>query len=103
MFGIAIAMCCASCKFKEMRNQYRYCTKGGKIPRPTFVCHQWEMADVYQKIGGKADGRIKSREYLAFALDKLTEGHTENARRMSLNDIREEFLKDGGRIYSIDD
>lgn len=103
-YGIPITVCCASCKFKELRNQYRYCGKGGKIPRPSFVCNQWQMDESYHN-AGRGGGKIKTKSYLSFALDKLTNGYTENAarKRVSVNQIREEFLKNGGRIYSIED
>lgn len=100
-FGIGICECCASCKHRQLDNRTRICLAGeGAVPS-NYVCGQWEMSDSYVNVG-KGGGRIKKREYLLYAVDRLMEDNSAavaaiaNGRqhtRVTLAEIRNDFMK----------
>lgn len=98
--GIPIKKCCASCEHKRFDNKNRICLLGEGMVPPSYVCKRWRMSSNLLNVG-KGDGRIKKREYLMYALNRLMEEDVsaEDAatakqmyRKATLGEIRSEFM-----------
>lgn len=92
-YDTPIVMCCASCKFKEFKDEkYRTCKLGYSRTKPNYICAAWEMADNLDS-AGRGGGGIKKREYLQFVINNLNKG--------SLEEIQREFEKEHGSIWAV--
>ena len=106
-YGVKICMCCASCKHKQLDKSLRICKKGeGQVP-PSYLCPDWEMKEDFDN-AGKGGGDIKRRDYLEYALERLSADEYEALvaaekklpyKRVTIFEIREEFKKIHGSIY----
>ena len=64
--GVAIRMCCASCKMRRLTSDdSRVCKLTGRIVTRTRLCKQWVLAPRLQS-AGRSGGRIKSWQYLSY-------------------------------------
>lgn len=87
-FGINIVVCCASCQFKEYKNdKERLCKLSGESTHPSEYCTTWKMAEHLQN-AGKGDGRVKKKAWI----DSVkVNGKSDQARR--------DFERKNGSIY----
>lgn len=70
--GIAIKMCCASCRWKQPGNDTcRVCAWANIQMKvlPDHICANWEMSYPMSIAGLNADGQVKKPEYLAYYLE----------------------------------
>lgn len=105
--GVSIVKCCASCKHKKLDNRQRLCMAGEGLVPSDYLCPEWEMNPVYEKLGN-GDGRIKNPMYLRYALDRtyederkalLAQESHKTFTRTPLVIIRREFEELHGSIY----
>lgn len=65
-FGINVVVCCASCRFKEYKNdKERLCKLSGESTHPSEYCNSWKMAE-HLNNAGKGDGRVKKKEWIDY-------------------------------------
>lgn len=65
-FGINIKVCCASCQFKEYKDdKERVCTLSHLATHPSEYCTSWKMAENLMNIG-KGGGRVKKKTWLEY-------------------------------------
>lgn len=109
-YGVAVCKCCASCKNKKMDGGNRLCMNGYGLVSPSWCCDGWVMAEHLNHVG-KANGSVKRYEYLHFYLDTVDEDNMKELecskkglafRRKTISEIREEFERKYGSIYSIE-
>lgn len=109
-YGISIVKCCASCKFKLLDIRTRICIAGEGTVQPSYVCKSWKLNPIYENLG-RGTGKVKTSEYLHFALNRLFDENINQADKSSAGiskktpcvaDVREEFAKKKGKIYAIE-
>lgn len=104
--GVAIRMCCASCKMRRLTSDdSRVCKLTGRIVTRTRLCKQWVLAPRLQS-AGRSGGRIKSRQYLSYYRERwsaqreaVEAGRIAVEELLSADDIRREFEAQFGSIY----
>lgn len=65
-FGINIKVCCASCRFKEYKDdKERICTLSHGVTTPKEFCTSWKMAEGLMNIG-KGTGRVKRKTWFDY-------------------------------------
>ena len=101
-YGVSIVKCCASCAFKRLDNRIRLCLKGeGAVPS-SYVCEDWEMEHCLEKAGNGL-GKIKTKGYLRYAMQRMTDGRGEiHPRVANLSEVRSEYLKDNETLYVLE-
>lgn len=64
--GIDIVACCASCFFKDYKNdKERICKLSNTTTHPSEYCTTWKMAEHLQK-AGMGGGRIKKKAWIDY-------------------------------------
>lgn len=83
-FGISVKVCCASCMFKEYKDdKERICKLSKTITHPKEYCTLWKMADGLKNIG-KGGGRVKRKTWFDYV---KIHGYSEQ----SVKDFEKEF------------
>lgn len=106
--GIGIRKCCASCIHKCLSStSARTCALLGKKEEvdQLHVCDHWQMEPSFDYAGG-SQGRVKKKDFLVFVmLRRRTEtqsielGIISEEERLSIEDLREEYISQNGNIY----
>ena len=104
-------MCCASCKYKKYSDRVRRCLlDDGDVPS-SYVCPNWDMSKTFEN-AGMGGGNVKDTDYLHYALDKLVEDSIsanealakgDAYEKLSLGDLRKEYLEKNNSIYAIEE
>lgn len=65
-FGINIKVCCASCQFKEYKDdKERICKLSKLATHPSEYCTSWKMEEGLMNIG-KGGGRVKRKKWFEY-------------------------------------
>ena len=99
---------CAACKYKEIDEEgHRSCLKSDKKVGVCELCEHWRMTKGLRQACYR-DGKVKSKEYLRIVKHvrmkenrALEKGKLTEEQCMTVEQLREEFCKAGGRMYSI--
>ena len=69
-YGIEICRCCASCKYREVKNEGRMCSKAKAEVESWHICRQWDVHPKLQNVG-EGNGKVKSLMYLNLITQRL--------------------------------
>ena len=104
-YGIEICRCCASCKYREVKNEGRMCSKAKAEVESWHLCRQWDVHPKLQN-AGEGNGKVKSLVYLNYfrerylqQIDEFVAGKILPTQRLSREEIRKEFSELYGSIY----
>ena len=76
-FGVKVRRCCASCAYKAIDTNSRYCAIQKTNVSPDYICPSWELSDGLEN-AGKGGGCVKDIGYLRFVAEKVV-GETDRA------------------------
>ena len=106
--GIKVRKCCASCIHKCLSStSARTCALHGKKEEvdQLHVCDHWQMEPSLDN-AGDGQGKVKKKDFLMFViLRRRTEdqsielGIISEDERLSIEDLREEYISKNGNIY----
>ncbi len=99
-YGIKIKKCCATCIHRHPESEARrICDAGEGLVRPSDVCSNYEIIQKIVNNAGKADGRIRKKDFLMYVLD-YPRNH-DMRREKSVDDIIEEYESEYGSRFII--
>lgn len=92
-FGIDIKVCCASCKFKDYKNdKERICKLSNTTTHPSEYCSTWKMGEHLEK-AGMGGGRVKKKAWL----DYVYQNGKSQAAQMEFERKNKSIYLDGRR------